>query len=161
MPAIDTIPFIPAGDIDIQSLLEGDSTIEQQESSDIYLCFFQGKRTIFEPDMEYATSPRKVDYPMAFVDFLYEYNVLFERKINDENLSLRLNHPNGFRGLYEQSIKIDTTKEYTFRFVSNKRLNARSIFVFNNKKFACKEFRLTIDEVGINPVIEGLFYPVE
>ena len=60
-----------------------------------------------------------------------------------------------------QPLSIDTTKEYIFKFVTNKKLNAPSIFVFNNKKFACKEFRLTIDEVGINSVIEGVFYPVE
>jgi len=167
MPAIPTLPFLGMStredsetDFDIQSILEGETSIENHEVNDIYICFYQGTRTIYEPDMEYATSPRKIDYPMAFVDFLYEYNVLFERKINENNLSIRLNHPHGFKALYDQSINIDTTREYTFKFITSKKLNARSLFIFNNKKFACKEFRRAITSKGIDPLIEGVFYAV-
>jgi len=164
MPIMESNPYDfinNYGSIDIQNIIEGESTIDQQKVSNMVIYFYKGKVTIYEPDMEYAVGTRKVDFPMAFVDFLYEFNVLFDRKINEDNLSLRLNYPEGFRTLYEQSISIDTTKEYKFIFITNKKLNARSLFVFNNKKFACKEFRFTIDEVGINSVIEGLFYPVE
>jgi hypothetical protein len=160
MPVIDTLPFNPSANIDIQSILEGETSIEKQEVSDIFICFYQGSRTIFEPDMEYAESYRKIDYPVPFVDFLYEYNILGERKISDGNLSLRLNDPNGLKALYDQSIAIDTTREYTFRFIAGKKPDAQSLFMFGNKKFECRELKFTVNSKGLDSLIEGVFYPV-
>ena len=161
MPVVQTIPFNPNGNIDIQSVLEGEASLDISEASDIFVCFYNGKHTIFEPDNENTTSPRHVDYPMPFVDFLYEFGFLSERKINEDNLSLRLNHPDGFKKLYDQSIQIDTTREYTFKFISVQKLNAQSLFILNNKKFACKQFIRSINPDGADPIIEGVFYAID
>jgi hypothetical protein len=86
MPIISTIPWNPGnedGNMSIQKVLEGEESIDQQETSNLFLCFFQGTRTIFEPDKEGNTTYRQIDYPMPFVDFLYEFNIIGERKIND------------------------------------------------------------------------------
>jgi len=156
MPTLETVPYIYAN-FDIQKIVEGETNIDQT-INDLFVCFFQGDRMIYEPDMEYATSYRKVNYPMPFVDFLYEFNALGERKINENNLSLRLT--DRFKQLYEQTVSMDTTREYTFKFIAPQKLNSKSLFIFGNKKFACKEIRYSITPNGVDPIVEGVFYPV-
>ena len=60
-----------------------------------------------------------------------------------------------------QSIKTDTTRSYRFRFIYKKRIDAKSIFIFNNKKFVCKEFKRIVDAKGNQDIIEGVFYAVD
>ena len=61
----------------------------------------------------------------------------------------------GLKNLYYQSKKIDTTREYTFKFVYNGHIDARQIFVFNHK-----EFSVIVENKGVQDIIEGEFYPI-
>jgi hypothetical protein len=75
--------------------------------------------------------------------------------------SLRLNGKYGLQALYENTNSIDTTRQYTFRFIYPGTLDCKAIFVINNREFACAELKYTVNEREINPVIEGKFYPMK
>ncbi|GHT48761.1 hypothetical protein FACS189440_13120 [Bacteroidia bacterium] len=107
---------------------------------------------------EYISFP----FPVAFVDFLKEDDRT-NGAIDPQHpsLSFRLDDPNGLKPLYEQSKPIDTTREYTFRFIYHRKMDSKHIFVFNNKEFVCKELKFNINSKGFDNIIEGKFYPVD
>jgi hypothetical protein len=159
MPAISTAPYVWQEDIiDIQKTIEEGQKTEESGSDVIQLVFYTGYQTIFEKD---AVNPRRVDFPVPFVDYLWEDTRQFgERTVNDNNLSLRLDDPHGMKALYDSSLKIDTTREYTFKFIHKGKLDVKSIFVINNKEFVCKEIRRTINTDGFDKIIESDFYAI-
>jgi hypothetical protein len=167
MPAIPTgKPMVigqnPIDDqfIDIQETIEEELDIIKKESNDqMYIAIYTGEKTIYEEDMEYATTDRKANFPVPFVDFLWEFNRIDSRKIDEDNHSLRLDHQDGLKSLYSQSDNnFDTTKEYTFKFMYAGKLDVKNIFIINNKEFFCKEIRRVVNIDGFEKVIEGDFY---
>ncbi|GHT26154.1 hypothetical protein AGMMS4957_21630 [Bacteroidia bacterium] len=144
--------------IDIQEEIEGN--IKSESSADkIQLAFYTGEKLIHNP----AGDTYEMAYPVPFTDCFWEdmanYGI---QKIDPNNLSLRLDALNGLKKLYfnESSLAIDTTREYTFKFISKEKLDPKAIFVINNKEFACKQLKYSIDENGMDSIIQGVFYPV-
>jgi len=146
--------------IDIQNVI-ADGNQEAPRVSDMFVFFYDGLKWINKEGEEgdYTTN-QKVEYPVPYVDFLYETNRKKELKINESNLSLRLNHSDGLSKFYFQSVNADTTKEYYFKFINREKIDPKAIFIINNKKFICKSLKYTVDQDGINPLVEGYFYPV-
>ena len=105
------------------------------------------------------------DFPCSYVDhyFIDEYNPTQQVMPTHVNM----NHTLSFRGdtglmsYYQNDEKIDTSIEYSFKFITNKTYDLRQIFVIRNKKYFCKEIRYTITPKGLDKVAEGIFYLVE
>ncbi|GHU79667.1 hypothetical protein FACS1894145_4310 [Bacteroidia bacterium] len=152
--------------IDIQSILENDSDAEEEPQSstgtsdNLFIFLYNGRHDIFSENYFLINNTKKVEYPIGFVDYLCEDERFGERYLDSNNLSLRLDSDHGLKPLFE-SISVDTTKEYTFKFIYNKKLDAKSVFVFNNKKFVCKQLKYSINSKGIENIIEGVFYPID
>jgi hypothetical protein len=75
--------------------------------------------------------------------------------------SLRLKGKYGLQSLYENTLNINTTRQYTFRLVSHEIYDTKAIFVINNKEFVCTELKYSVNAKGFDPVVEGTFYPVD
>jgi hypothetical protein len=144
---------------DIQQSIEDNP--EAYTVSGIQLAFYTGYHTVYMKDISVIDEKNKVDYPTAFVDYLWEMNNPGERLIDDSRLCLRLNGASGMKSVYDNSTSADTTKEYKFRFIHKTKLDVKSIFVINNREFVCKELKYIANQNGILPLIEGKFYPVE
>ena len=162
MPVVDINPLDEDIEepLNIQEAIENEMDFERSSTSDnIRLVFYTGFHTIYKEDEEDTVTVNKVDYPVPFVDYFWEIGKLGERIISQEKLTLRLDHPDGMKRLYD-SVNVDTTREYTFRFLYPGKIDAKSIFVFNNKEFVCKQFQYIVSPLGIEDVIEGIFYPM-
>lgn len=76
--------------------------------------------------------------------------------------SFRLDGKGGMVQRYFQTNQnIDTSKEYTIRFITNTMPDVQAQFLLNNKLFICKELEYRIMNEGIHPVITGTFYAVK
>jgi hypothetical protein len=162
MPAVKIVGYTEEESLDIQAEIEGTSKKEKYSMDNIQLFFYKGKVMIYETGQSIHPN-RKLMYDMAFVDYLLEFSSAMGNTYADTSrVSLRLNDDNsGLKSLYQSSIKIDTTNEFTFYFIHKGQLDVKSIFVINNKEFVCKELQYNINAQGITPVIEGKFYPVD
>ncbi|GAP73091.1 hypothetical protein SAMD00024442_6_61 [Candidatus Symbiothrix dinenymphae] len=163
MPVIESDDFefnneLDNSFVDIQEEIEGN--IKKSKTDNIQLAFYTGYHTIHTTE---GNPTYYMDYPVPFVDYfwedMWEYNI---QKIDPNNLTLRLDDPNGLKKLYfnANSLAINTTREYTFKFISKEKLDPKAIFVINNKQFACKQLKYNIDENGMDSIIQGVFYPV-
>jgi hypothetical protein len=164
MPVMKTIYKSANDDIfDIQEIIEEKIMIEKEKNAidKIYLMYYSGPRTIYKPDSEYTTTNIKVNYPVPFVDYFYEFNKIGERKISEENLTLRLDDEYGIIKSYTNTEKIDTTEEYLLKFIYKGKLDAKFVFIINNKEFTCKEIRRKININGFEKIIEGIFYAIK
>jgi hypothetical protein len=161
MPAVETVGYVEEEALDIQAEIEGTSEKEKYSVDSIQLYFYKGTKTIYEKGaLPNSSANRKLLFPVAFVDCIWEFNSLAEIFI-DNSASLRLNDDNrGLKSLYQSSINIDTTNEYTFYFIHKGTIDAKSIFVINNKEFVCKEINRQINVKGFDKIIEGTFYAV-
>lgn len=147
---------------DIQEEIENEIENEIKTVSEIFVVLYSGLQTIYEEDAQsYSDTKRKVNYPVPYVDYLWETNKIDERIINSDKFSLRLNHSKGMKNLYSGSIQVDTTIEYTFRFLYYEKIDIRSVFVIKNREFVCKELKYNVTAKGFDEVIEGVFYPLE
>jgi hypothetical protein len=63
------------------------------------------------------------------------------------------------KGYYREIKPVDTTQEYRFRFSCHGRIEVKSVFVIKNREFVCREIEAEITEKGMDPIIEGVFYP--
>ena len=146
--------------IDIQAVLEGGE--ESGSGSDapdgMSIFFYTGRHDIFSEDYSYINTTKKVQYPVGFVDYLCEDDRFGERVL--DRMSLRLDSGHGLKSLYD-SVPVDTAREYTFKFIHRKKLDAKAIFVFRNKNFVCKQLQYTVGPDGIDPLVKGIFYPIE
>jgi hypothetical protein len=168
LPVIQTDPYIAGRlfneedqtkEIDIQQVIEGTAATETTPAQSIHIAIFDGDHPVSKTGEEDdATTPNRINYPVPYVDFLWEFEG--ERLINNEKLSLRIDDPNGLNRLYAQSVKIDTTREYNFKFIYHGKLDVKAVFIIKNKEFVCKEIRFKINQNGIDPLIDGLFYPI-
>ncbi|MBP3517769.1 MAG: hypothetical protein J6K31_05085 [Parabacteroides sp.] len=76
--------------------------------------------------------------------------------------TFRLTGPDGLvEKYYQPNLKIDFTREYTIKFISNILPDVRAEFILNNKLFICKELEYRITNEGIHPEITGTFYEVK
>lgn len=67
----------------------------------------------------------------------------------------------GLGWLHRPNRDIDTTREYTIRFMTRVIPDIRARFLFHNKLFVCKELEYRVTAEGIHPVLTGVFYPVK
>ena len=162
MPIIETSDFSNYEDqednaMDIQEFIEeGESGIEGGIALGISLAFFDGNKTMKEFS---GTLGFQCEYPMAWIDFLTEiYSNVDGDYFMSNGTSLRLDY---LLSQNSQSIQTDTTRPYHFKFIYKKKIDAKSIFIFNNKKFVCKDFKRTIDAKSNQDIIEGIFYAVD
>ena len=126
------------------------------------LAFYSGQYDVYENTLQSNYAGRSVKYPISYVDYLWDFLPDEEKEINPTlPISLRLNDNKGLKGLYSQSIAFDTTKEYIFNFIYNKKLDVKQIFVINNKKFICKQIKQKIGANGFDQLIEGTFFSIK
>jgi hypothetical protein len=166
MPVVDTNYIFSSEDeqsenLDIQEYLENGILPEKTTNDKIQLAFFTGFHLIFAENVTSGPGYLSVNYPVAFVDFLKEDDrTAGPIDPQHPSLSFRLDDQNGFKPFYDQSVKIDTTREYTFKFIYKEKFDVKTIFVIKNKQFVCKELKLNITEIGFDNIIEGIFYPI-
>lgn len=55
---------------------------------------------------------------------------------------------------------IDTRQKFTFKFISNKIPNVRSIFYIKGKRYVCEKLTATFSEKGMSQLIKGEFYRI-
>lgn len=100
-------------------------------------------------------------YPIPFGDDAFkEGGYLYGQNYYDYTLSLEGEH-----GRIEQDLKndltIDTTKKYTFRFVSHELLSAKRIFLIRGRRYICAELRYSVVNCDLSEIVEGDFYPMK
>jgi hypothetical protein len=148
--------------IDIQNAIEGnDDKHTVVTPNGIQLAFYAGMGSISEDSFDpYFDPVDYVSYPLPFVDYIRDFVRDAEVFINPA-LTLRLDDEEGLNSLYTQSAKIDTTRDFLFKFLSPRDQDSKSIFIIKNKKFVCKELRYTLSANGYDKIIEGFFYPMD
>lgn len=76
--------------------------------------------------------------------------------------TFRLVGPEGLvKRYFQPNQQIDTTKEYTIKFIINTMPDIQAQFLLNNKLFICKELEYRITNDGIHPEVTGTFYEVK
>lgn len=75
--------------------------------------------------------------------------------------SFRLDGPNSMIQYFRPNQNIDTTKEYTIKFITSTMPNIQAQFLLNNKLFICKELEYRIINDGIHPEVTGTFYEIK
>jgi hypothetical protein len=145
----------------IELTIEGDSTAGDSATSDkLFIFFYTGRKTVFSKTYLSGRGYLQAQYPIGFVDYVSEDEYRNgDRAIDESRLTLRLDSEHGLKALYD-SVPIDTGREYSFKFICQKKLDTKAIFVFRNKNFVCKQLKYTVRPEGIDPVVEGVFYPV-
>lgn len=165
-PAVKSITEInqPTEKTGITDLINGNAQIESYIPDRIYIGIYYGmqKVTIMK-NAEYQLS--EDDFPCSYVDhyFIDEYNPTQKAMPTHVNMNhaLSFSGDSGLMSYYQNDEKIDTSIEYSFKFITNKTYDLRQIFVIRNKKYFCKEIRYTITPKGLDKVAEGIFYLVE
>lgn len=66
----------------------------------------------------------------------------------------------GFGSFHDIVNKIDTQTKVTFRFLSNKIPEVKSIFNIRGKRYICEKLTATFTENGMSQLIKGVFYPL-
>lgn len=75
--------------------------------------------------------------------------------------SFRLDGKGGMvQHYYKTNQNIDTSKEYTIKFITNTMPDIQAQFILANKLFICKELEYRIMNEGIHPEVTGTFYAV-
>ena len=165
-PAVKSITDINQSEekVGITDLINGNAQIESYVPDRIYIGIYYGmqKVTVMK-NAEYQLSE---DYfPCSYVDhyFIDEYNPREEAMPTHVNMNhtLSFSGDTGLMSYYQNDEKIDTSIEYSFKFITNRTYDLRQIFVIRNKKYFCKEIRYTITPKGLDRVAEGIFYLVE
>lgn len=165
-PAVKSITEInqPTEKIGITDLINGNAQIESYIPDRIYIGIYYGMQKVTVMiNGKYQLS--NYDFPCSYVDhyFIDEYNPREEAMPTHVNMNYTLSF-SGDTGLmlyYQNDEKIDTSIEYSFKFITNRTYDLRQIFVIRNKKYFCKEIRYTITPKGLDKVAEGVFYLVE
>jgi hypothetical protein len=141
---------------DIQTAIE--EGMNNSENNQLMLAFDATIRS-YQPGDESDYSNRWLYFKAAHVD-CFEADFYKTKEGFNHQFSLRLRGKYGLQSLYENTINIDTTREYTFKFIHNTIPDTKAIFVINNKEFVCVELKYTINPKGMHPVIEGKFFQV-
>lgn len=165
-PAVKSITEINQSEekIGITDLINGNAKIESYVPDRIYIGIYYGmqKVTVMK-DAVYQLSEDV--FPCSYVDhyFIDEFNPREDTMPTHVNMNYTLSFSGdtGLLSYYQDDKKIDTTIEYSFKFITNKTYDLRQIFVIRNKKYFCKEIRYTITPKGLDKVAEGVFYLVE
>lgn len=165
-PAVKSITDINQSEekVGITDLINGNAKIESYVPDRIYIGIYYGmqKVTVMK-NAEYQLS--EDFFPCSYVDhyFIDEYNPREEAMPTHVNMNhtLSFSGDTGLMSYYQNDEKIDTSIEYSFKFITNKTYDLRQIFVIRNKKYFCKEIRYTITPKGLDKVAEGIFYLVE
>ena len=165
-PAVKSITEINQSEekIGITDLINGNAKIESYVPDRIYIGIYYGmqKVTVMK-DAVYQLS--EDIFPCSYVDhyFIDEFNPREDTMPTHVNMNYTLSFSGdtGLLSYYQDDKKIDTTIEYSFKFITNKTYDLRHIFVIRNKKYFCKEIRYTITPKGLDKVAEGIFYLVE
>ena len=165
-PAVKSITEINQSEekIGITDLINGNAKIESYVPDRLYIGIYYGmqKVTVMK-DAVYQLSEDV--FPCSYVDhyFIDEFNPREDTMPTHVNMNYTLSFSGdtGLLSYYQDDKKIDTTIEYSFKFITNKTYDLRQIFVIRNKKYFCKEIRYTITPKGLDKVAEGVFYLVE
>lgn len=151
------------GDTGLYDMIQ--NGIPEEEVPDrIYIALYAGKVPLFSdiaPDVYHTYQL----FPMTRTDTYYYIttsSALALVKFEDENLTLILK---GEKGLYENyykgGIKVNTTTEYHFSFIPHEHYDPSALFIINNKPYYCKELKYKVEALGLNKVVEGIFYLIE
>lgn len=101
-------------------------------------------------------------YPTAFTDISQHSGD--EKLVKKVNTSLRLLSDGRVKcigDLHYSTRVFDTKLEYTFKFVSNKKMGVRDIFVVRNQEYVAKSIELEVRADGINPIQQAKMYKLE
>lgn len=165
-PAVKSITDINQSEekVGITDLINGNAKIESYIPDRIYIGIYYGMQKVTVMiNGKYQLS--NYDFPCSYVDhyFIDEYNPTQQVMPTHLNMNhtLSFSGDTGLMSFYKDDQKIDTSIEYSFKFITNKTYDLRQIFVIRNKKYFCKEIRYTITPKGLDKVAEGVFYLVE
>ena len=165
-PAVKSITDINQSEekVGITDLINGNAKIESYIPDRIYIGIYYGMQKVTVMiNGKYQLS--NYDFPCSYVDhyFIDEYNPTQQVMPTHVNMNhtLSFSGDSGLMSYYQNDEKIDTSIEYSFKFITNKTYDLRQIFVIRNKKYFCKEIRYTITPKGLDKVAEGIFYLVE
>lgn len=140
---------------------------EAEVPSNLYVAIYMGWQGMFLTGVNAGLQydPKDYCFPMSAVDeFIYNPWFTCAQKFpkGNEHLTLRLQGENGlYEQYYKNNVKVNTQTEYTFKFLSNKLMDTRAIFVIRNKEYYCKELHYKVTAERIDEVVEGIFYQVE
>ena len=140
---------------------------EADVPANLYVAIYMGWHGMFTEGVNagYHHYPEDYCFPMSAVDeFIYNpwYCCAQKYPAGYEHLTLRLQGENGlYEQYYKNNVKVNTQTEYTFKFLSNKLMDTRAIFIIRNKEFYCKELHYTVTAERVDDVVEGVFYLVE
>lgn len=131
--------------------------------SNLYVALYMGWQGLFVDSTEETYQYADYKLPMSTVDvFNYTASAFGVQKFKDDSLTLRLQGDHGlYNSFYSNNIKVSTRIEYTFKFLTDRVLDPKSIFVIRNKAYYCKELHYTISSKGVDKVVEGTFYLIE
>lgn len=154
--------------LDIQSVVDGDSSISDDSSSydKMRLALYSGIQNVDIKTKDNTWGFKYARYPIPFVESLVEY---FPETLEEKHWSVPYVAPpvNPFRWdyltneIYKQSSNIDTSNIYRLDFIYEKKMDIMSKFIANNKLFRCVKIERTITSKGFNKIAKGEFYAVD
>lgn len=164
-PLIDKdgeITGVPDESLNIQSVVEGDSTVKDEVSfSKMRLAIYSGMQE-GEAKVENMWGYTHLLYPIGYVESLAEFfpETLKERYYGSKNVNpFRWKYLND--ELYKRSANIDTSTIYRIDFICREKIDIMSRFVANNKLFRCVKIERTITSKGFKELARGEFYAVD
>ena len=152
--------------IGITDLINGNVQIEPYIPDRIYIGIYYGlqKMTTMKNGEFTLTED---EFPCSYTDHYFFDETTMNTDVYpvathvNKDYTLSFIGDTGLMAYYQDDEKIDTSIEYSFKFITNKTYDLRQIFVIRNKKYFCKEIRYTITPKGLDKVAEGIFYLVE
>lgn len=165
--AADFDPLFPYGvepdpvqdpDIDIQSIIEGDSSNTTGNiPTKIRLAIYDGVHKVDATD---TSAGKDVYYPIAYVESLTEYvqEIKNERYFANKDINpFRLNYL--IDEIYSKFESIDTTMPYKFSFELKDDFDIRAVFIIRNREFICSKIEKGVTIDGFSKFALGYFYP--
>ncbi len=136
-------------------------------SGTLYIALYCGIRNCSHPysadnPTRQAFFPICVNYPYMYASGTWSYSsdyAEFFIQFTDPSHTLSLRGANGLgEQYYSEDSAIDTTTEYTIRFICKRTVSQLNEWIIDNKRFLCKELKRVILANGMDEIVEGVFY---
>ncbi len=140
---------------------------ENELTGHLYIAIYAGIKNCCAPYAENDSArtayfPVCVNYPYMYGSGRWStnnYYTDFLFKFAEDMYTLSLKGKKGLESrYYKLDSKVDTSIEYTIRFVCKKAIDQLDIFIIDNKKFLCKQLKRVVRANGMDEVVEGVFY---
>lgn len=135
---------------------EEETPADEQKEDRLQVFFIDSMiQLVYQPDTQMSTA-----YPMPFTDYL-DKTSFGGHTVRHEpwSMSLRQSGAQVYVGqLHTDSVRPRMRSEMQITFLADSLPDIRRVFIFNNKRYLCKKYEVTVMPTGIDRIIKGYFF---